>query len=142
MHCRVRCRLGHRLTAFVQPLLHELDFVRLGTVDASGDVAQLGQVGPIADQCRHLYGLVVVRNHVLHELHVIRRIAVLGDLDRLVGAELPARVTWGPGQNDRHILRRGGPTDERKNSGHDERRLRWQQREQFHDGIPSGNSLL
>ncbi len=97
VHRIVRGRIRYRLTALAQPVLHEFDFVSLRRVDAAGNIEQLRSVGAIGHQLGHLQRLVVMRNHVSHELCVCRRVAGIGNLDRLIGAQLPpflARRTW------------------------------------------------
>ena len=90
------------LAAFTQPLLHEFDLVALRAVDAAGHVDQLGVIGAVGHQRRHLQRLVMVRDHVVHELHIIRRKTGVGDLNGLFGAE------FAPGLARRTRLDDGG----------------------------------
>ena len=82
------------LTALAQPPLHEVDLVSLRSVDAPGHIDQRRRVRALGHQGRHLEGLLMVRNHVLHELGVGRRIAGVGDRDRLLGAQFTRRLAW------------------------------------------------
>ncbi len=70
VHRVVGRRLRHVLGAFAQPLLHEFDLVTLRDIDAARHVDQLLAVGAISRELGHFQRLVVMRNHVLHELHV------------------------------------------------------------------------
>ena len=103
VHRLVRGRIRHPLTALTQPLLHELDLVSLRGVDTPGDVDQLGQVGAVGHQCRHFDGLVMVRNHVLHEQHISWRVARIGNFDRLLGTELSRWLARSARLNDRRL---------------------------------------
>ena len=49
----------------------------------------------------------MVRDHVLHELRIVRRVARIGNLDRLFGAEFARGVAWCARLNDGHFLGRG-----------------------------------
>jgi hypothetical protein len=89
VHRLVRRGIGNRFASVAQPLLHELDFVSLRNVDAAGHVDEFRTIGPVAHQGGHLQRLVMVRDHVLHESQVGRRVARDGNLDRLGSAELP-----------------------------------------------------
>ena len=83
----LRCRHAHHLVRHVrvfgmrwnrcsfaslfQPAAHECDLVRLGGVYAAGDVDDVRVVRPLRNKLGHLHRLRVVRNHVLHETHVV-----------------------------------------------------------------------
>ncbi len=101
-------RIGQGLTSFAKPGLHECDLVRLRGVDALGQLDQGLTIRAPLHQCRHLDGLAVVMDHVLHEPHVVWRKPGVRDLDRLLGAELPRRLAWCTGLKDRHLLRHSG----------------------------------
>ena len=85
-------------------MLHELDFVSLRDVDTPGNVHQLRPVRALRDECGHLHGLVVVRNHVLDKLHVVLRIAIGGDLARFFDRDGLGRFTGCTRLNDRCVL--------------------------------------
>ena len=95
--------IRHFLAALAQPALHELDLVRLRGIDAAGHVDDRFPVGALRNQCRHLHGLVVVRNHVLHELGVGGRMAGARNVDSLFRAELSIGFARGARLDDGHI---------------------------------------
>jgi hypothetical protein len=68
------------------------DLVALRRVDTPRDVYQLGIVGAVSHERRHFDGLVMMRDHVLHEPHVIRRVTGPRNPDRLCGADLARRI--------------------------------------------------
>ncbi len=105
MHCVMGGRLGHVFATLAQPLLHKLDFVCLRRIDATGYVDQLRTVRPVGHQRRHLDRLVVMRDHVLHETSVGRRVARVGDLDRFVSAEFARRLARRARLYDRRVGR-------------------------------------
>ena len=92
VHRIVIRRDRHLLAAVVQPPLHELHFVLLGQRDAPRRIDYLRPIGAIFNEFGHLHRLVVVRNHVLHEPDVIRRVARHGNVGRLFGRKLPRRL--------------------------------------------------
>ena len=104
VHGVVRGRFGYVLATIAQPSLHELDFILLRDVNAAGDIQQLLAVRAIGCERRHFQGLVMVRNHVLHEPGIIGRVAGIGDLDRLVGAEFARRFARRARVNDGRLL--------------------------------------
>ncbi len=103
VHCMVFGRIGHRLAALTKPVLHELDLVSLRCIDAPGDVDQLLPVRAVGHQRGHLDGLVMVRDHVLHEPGIRRRVARIRDLNGLIRAELTRRLARRPRLNDRRL---------------------------------------
>jgi hypothetical protein len=103
MHRPVCRGIRHLLAAFPQPRLHEPDLVRLRGPDAAGGLDQVRLVGAIRRQRSHFESLVVMRDHVLHEPHVGRRIARDGDFYRIFGTELARRTTGGARLDDRRL---------------------------------------
>ena len=103
VHRVVGGRVRYVLTAHTQPFLHELDLVCLRGVDEPGYVDQLGSIRAIGHQLSHLEGLMMVRDHVVHEPHVGRRVTGIGDLDRLLGAEFPPSLTRRTRLDDGHL---------------------------------------
>ena len=86
-------RFRHVFAAVAQPLLHEFDFITLRRVDASGNVDQLRSVRTISHQGRHFQGLVVMRDHVLHEAGISGRVAGVRYRDCFFGAEFTRRFS-------------------------------------------------
>ena len=62
--------LGDSLAARPQPLLHHLDLVFLGELDALCQPVHLFALAPRGEELGHLERLGVVRDHPLHEPHV------------------------------------------------------------------------
>ena len=83
------------LIALSQPLLRELNLVSMRGVDAPGDVDQLLAVRAVSHQRSHLKGLVMMRDHVMHEANLVRRVARFSDLNRSVGAQFLRRLALG-----------------------------------------------
>ena len=84
--------VGRVLAAVAQPILHELDLVFLRSIDPLGRVDHLAAGRPPVDQRRHLHRLVMVVDHVLHELDVVGREARVGDLAGFLGGQRTRRL--------------------------------------------------
>jgi hypothetical protein len=103
---RVRGGRARRCLATVaQPPAHERDLVGLGGGDPPGRIHNLAAIGPPADQRSHLHRLLVVQDHVLHEPHIIRGEACVGDADGFGRAQHARRLAWRSWLQDRHLLR-------------------------------------
>ena len=100
MHRRIR----HALAAFTQPILHEGDFVSLRRVDSAGHRNQFGQVRAVLHEFGHLHGLVMVMDHVPHERDIVRGVAGVGELHRLLRRQLRGLLTRCARLNDGNIL--------------------------------------
>ena len=108
MHSCVVRRIRRRLAAIAQPLLHECHLVLLGEGNSSRRVDHLLPVGAIGHEFGHLDGLMMVRNHVLHEPHVRGRIARVCYIGRFFGGEFPRRFARRAGLNDGRLGRGSG----------------------------------
>ena len=77
------CHQPWHFITIAQPALHEINFIALRCLDPAGNIAKRGSIRPRLHQQRHVQGLLMVHNHVLHEHHIIRRITGIGNLHRL-----------------------------------------------------------
>ena len=102
-HGVLRLRVGRLLAALGQPVLHKLDFIGLRCIDARGDIHKFRAVGALCDQGGHLHRLMVVRNHILHKAHVVRRIAALGNFRGFAGAEFARALAGSARLNNGHL---------------------------------------
>ena len=102
-HGVMRRRVGRFLAALGQPVLHKLDFIGLGRIDAPGDIHEFRTVGARGDQGGHLHRLIVVRNHILHKAHIVRRIAAPGNFRGFTGAEFAHALAGSARLNDGHL---------------------------------------
>ena len=114
MRLRLRAR---SLAPRLEPAAHESDLVGLRAVDPVGDGAHRVIAGPLVHERRHFHRLQVMDDHILHELHIGRRIARVGQADGLVlvdHARLRARRAR---QHDRCLLRDRGTCGGQKQAG-------------------------
>ena len=108
MHRVMLGRIRHRLATLAQPALHEGNLITLRRIDASGHVDEFRTIGAIGHQFSHLQRLVMMRDHVAHESRIGRRIAGVGNFDRLCGAELSHGLAGRPGLDDECLREAGG----------------------------------
>ena len=71
----------NRLTTRLQPFAHELHFVLLAGLDAVGGLYDGIVIGPRGNQFGHVYRLLVVDDHALHEGDICRRISCIRQRD-------------------------------------------------------------
>ena len=84
---------GGRLAARGQPLLHEIDLVRLAGEDPPSYGDNTFVVGSISDQFGHGDRLLMVNNHHLHEGNIGVGVLCLGQLRCLFSGQRLARLT-------------------------------------------------
>ena len=104
IHPAMHRRIRHALAALPQPILHEGDFVSLRGVDPAGHRNQFGQVGTLLHDCGHLHGLVMVMDHVPHERDIVRGVARVGELHRLLRRQRRGLLPRCARLNDGNIL--------------------------------------
>ena len=110
--------VGDRLVALPQPVPHHRDLVLLRDVDPLGQLSHHVAFGTGLEQRGHLERLGVMRDHPLHELDVAVGVADAGQVGRLLGRDLPARLARRGRLDDRRLrLADGGHADERDGGG-------------------------
>ena len=101
----MRIRRRHRLAALAQPLLHHLDLVFLGKLDALRYLPHRVARGAGIKQRGHLQRLRVVGNHPLHEPHIGLAIPDGGEIGGFGRRDRAARLTRRTGLHDGRLLR-------------------------------------
>jgi hypothetical protein len=98
--------IGRLAAPLAQPGLHEPDLVRLARADSPGGRNERRPVGPLIDQSRHLHRLMVVPDHVLHELHVEGRHPRVRNPRRLLRGQSARRLARRARLHDRRLGQR------------------------------------
>ena len=94
---------GRFETAVFEPAGHHGNFVFLGKRNALGEGFHGLAVTAVIHQDAHLHGLTVMRDHALHESHVGFGKLQSGEIGRLFGADLAARLSRQAGLNDGNL---------------------------------------